>query len=127
MPKVYDVMYPNGKYRDAQGQEKTRWLRCGAVISTQAGKVALKLDSLPVAPVPNEGGESGIWLQLFEPNQPAGNMHTANAPSGGGGFRQPAPPPPATAGAPAPAAPQPPATGYPAAGGNAFPDDDIPF
>jgi hypothetical protein len=123
-------MYPQGKYTDQNGQEKTRWLRCGAIITTQAGKMAIKLDTLPLAPAPVEGGEGGIWLQCFEPNQPAGNMHTAAPPQGG--FRQPAPAgaPVPQQGAPVPQ-PQPPApaqAGYPAQGGNAFGDDsDIPF
>ena len=73
MSKLYDVMYPNGKYNDPEtGQEKTRWMKCGMIVATQAGKVALKLDALPANPSPNQNGEGGLWLQCFEPNQPDG-------------------------------------------------------
>ena len=121
MPKIYDVMSPIGKYTNNDGQEKTRWLKCGMIVKTAAGKVALKLDALPVAPMGGE--EGGLWLQLFTPNQPEGAMHTANAPAGNTGFREAAPAPAATQGAPVPAA----APQYPAQGGSAFDDDDIPF
>ena len=131
MPKTHDIMAPIGKYNDPQtGVEKTRWLKCGMIVTTQAGKMAIKLDALPVAPMTEEGG---LWLQCFVPNQDPQNLHTAAPPAAG--FRQAAPqqpnptyqqqsqgePPPQTAPA-APAAPQ----AYPQAGG-AFPDDDIPF
>lgn len=88
MPKLYDIMAPIGKY-EKNGQEKTRWLKCGMVVQTQAGKLAIKLEGLPVAPMPAEGAtDAGLWLQCFEPNQPEDNLHTAPAPQGG--FRQPA-------------------------------------
>ncbi len=118
MAKLYDVMYPNGQYQDENGQTKTRWMKCGMIVATQAGKVALKLDALPANPAPNQNGEGGLWLQCFEPNQPDGQRRTANAPTGGG-FRQAAPQ----------AAPQAEAQGRPApvdTGAGGF-DDDIPF
>jgi len=123
MPKIFDVMAPIGKYNDPNtGQEKTRWLKCGMIVKTQAGKMALKLDAMPVAPVTEEGG---LWLQLFAPNQDSNNLKTANAPAEG--FRQAAPP---MQGAPVPQAPAPaqaPAAAPATAGFNAFADDDIPF
>lgn len=83
MPLLYEVMCPNGNYTDQNGQTKTRWLKCGAVVSTQAGKMALKLDAIPVAPAPNQNGDGGVWFQLFEPNQDKQNLHTASAPQQG--------------------------------------------
>lgn len=98
MPKIYDVVYPESEYTDtATGQQKTRWKNCGAVIKSESGRVALKLDGIPVNPRPNQDGQPGLWFQLMTP-QPRQN---------------PGQPP-----APAPAAPPP----VPAA-----PDDDIPF
>lgn len=146
MPKLYDIMAPTGKYTDKQGQEKTRWLKCGMVVQTAAGKMAIKLDALPVNPMSNDGEDTGLWLQLFEPNQPQDDLHTAAPPQGG--FRQPAPQaaqpnafgapqqgaPAPVAAAPmgnpnfAPATPPAPAQGVtppPPAGG--YTDDDIPF
>ena len=119
MAKLYDVMYPNGKYNDENGQEKTRWIKCGMIVGTAAGKVALKLDVMPMCPPPNQSGEGGLWLQCFEPNQPDGQRRTANAPQGGGGFRPAAP---VTQGAPVASQPQ--GGGVPQGGGF---DDDIPF
>jgi hypothetical protein len=61
MPKLFDLMYPGGQYTDREGQEKTRWLKCGAVIETKDGKKKVKLESLPV--------EFNGWLECFA-NQP---------------------------------------------------------
>lgn len=91
MPKLFDVVYPAGTYNDPNtGQEKTRWMNCGAIIQTQAGKTALKLDMVPTNPGPNQDGQPGLWLQCMEPRP-----RTAAAPA-----QPPAPPP-----APTPAAP----------------------
>jgi len=114
MSKLYDVMYPNGQYQDDAGVTKTRWMKVGMIVGTQAGKVALKLDAMPMCPPPNQNGEGGLWLQCFEPNKPE---HTANAPLGGGGFR---PQPPQNTG-------QPPQQPQPATGMGQFKDDDVPF
>ena len=129
MPKLFDIMAPMGQYTDPNtGQEKTRWLKCGAIIKTGAGKTCIKLDSLPVAPMPDQNsGEGGLWLQCFEPQQQGqqgqqGQQQGQN-PNQGQGFRQnPAPPnqnpapernvpytDPNFQGAPTPNAPTPPA------------------
>lgn len=114
MAKIFDVMYPAGEYTAQDGQQKTRWLRCGAVIETQAGKTALKLDCLPVGATSEDGG---IWLQLFTPNQgdnrqtaPAGAFPNTGQPQQGAPapYQQaaPVPPQPAPAGQPVPPPPQ---------------------
>ena len=59
--KKYDVVFPQNY--TVNGEEKTRWLNCGAVIATKNGH-RLKLDSIPVG-VSSEGG--GLWFSLFEP------------------------------------------------------------
>ena len=58
--KKFDVMHASGKYMK-DGVEKTRWLRCGAVIQKDNGGFALKLECIPV------GAEFDGWLQLFSP------------------------------------------------------------
>ena len=84
MPKLFDIMAPMGQYTDPQsGQEKTRWLKCGAVIQTAAGKTAIKLDAVPIAPPADQSGEGGMWLQCFEPRDPNQQQQ-----GGGQGFRQ---------------------------------------
>ena len=125
MGKLFDIMSPMGQYTDpATGQEKTRWLKCGAVIQGQNGKTSIKLDAMPVAPPNNDqSGEGGIWLQCFAPDnkqqapqaQAQGFRQPSQAPVGQaqGNPNPPAPPVPYTdanfQGAPTPEAPTPPA------------------
>ena len=61
MAKVIgNIVAPNGKYLK-DGQEKTRWLRCGILMETDNG-LRIKLDCLPI------GGstEGGLWLSVFD-------------------------------------------------------------
>ena len=60
MAKKFDVVAAGGKYKDASGVEKTRWLNIGVVLETEKG-LRLKLESLPV-------GWDG-WAMLSEPKQ----------------------------------------------------------
>jgi hypothetical protein len=70
MGKLYDVVHPESEYTDpTTGQQKTRWKNCGAIIRSASGKVALKLDSIPANPKPNQDGQGGIWFQCMEPRQ----------------------------------------------------------
>ena len=55
----YEVMTSTGSYTDKNGQEKKRWVKCGVVMSTKSGGLALKLEVMPV------GGDG--WFSLFEP------------------------------------------------------------
>ena len=59
----YEATVATGKYTK-DGQEKTRWMKIGVMIERQNGKMALKLDALPL---PNDKGE--IWIEMFEPRQ----------------------------------------------------------
>ena len=68
--KKYDVMHAE-KYQSG-GEEKTRWIRCGAVLSTRSGRFALKMDVMPV----NGDG----WFQLFEPNDDGEKRQSKPAP-----------------------------------------------
>lgn len=55
----YEVMASTGSYTDKNGQEKKRWVKCGIVMTTKSGGLALKLETMPV-------GSDG-WFSLFEP------------------------------------------------------------
>lgn len=55
----YEVMTSTGTYTDKNGQEKKRWVKCGIVMSTKTGGLALKMETMPV------GGDG--WFSLFEP------------------------------------------------------------
>ena len=60
MAKVIgDLMAPNGKYIK-DGEEKTRWLKCGILLQTDNG-IRAKIECMPVG-VP----EDGLWLSCFE-------------------------------------------------------------
>jgi len=54
--KIGNVVAAGGKYIQG-GEEKTRWLRCGALLETDKG-MRIKLDSLPV-------GEWDGWLAVY--------------------------------------------------------------
>lgn len=84
--KLFDLMVAQGQYTNNEGQEKTRWLKIGTIMTTQAGKKAMKLDCLPL------NADWDGWVQMFEPNQDQNNLKTAraDAPQQGDGFR-PAP------------------------------------
>ncbi len=56
--KRYDVVAVTGTYTDRQGNERRRYLNCGAVFETEKG-LSLKLEAIPV-------GSEG-WFMLFEP------------------------------------------------------------
>lgn len=59
MKKIYDAVVTTGKYKDAKGNEKTRYLTVGAVFEGDKGP-SLKLESLPVT------GFNG-WINFYEP------------------------------------------------------------
>lgn len=58
MKRIYDLVHANGNYKDRDGNEKTRWLKSGAVFEKEGGNLVLKLDAVPVV---SEG-----WFQLFK-------------------------------------------------------------
>lgn len=58
MSKKYDVTAVTGKYTDANGQEKNRYMNIGVIIETKNGPM-LKLEGVPV-------GWDG-WAYLNDP------------------------------------------------------------
>ena len=60
MSKKYDVISAAGEYTDREGNQKTKWIKCGAVLQIN-GKNKLKLDCVPI------GGEG--WFELVEPRE----------------------------------------------------------
>lgn len=61
MAKVkYDAMAKGGTYTNRDGEEKTRWVKCGVVFEGDRG-LSLKIEALPV---PFDG-----WLSFFEPKE----------------------------------------------------------
>ena len=71
--KKYDVVAVTGQYTDRDGNEKNRYVNCGAVIKTEKG-FSLKLEVIPV--------ESNGWFMLFEPTERSNNQaQSAPAPA----------------------------------------------
>lgn len=50
------------KYKDAQGQEKTKYTKIGAWFENDQGQLSAKLEALPI---PDQNGE--CWIKLFVP------------------------------------------------------------
>jgi hypothetical protein len=55
---IGDLCAPNGKYIK-DGEEKTRWLKCGIVLETDNG-MRVKLECVPV------GTDFEGWFSVFE-------------------------------------------------------------
>lgn len=55
----YDAMAKGGTYTNRDGDEKTRWIKCGVVFEGTNGGLSLKLEAMPV---PFDG-----WISFFEP------------------------------------------------------------
>jgi hypothetical protein len=64
MSKIFDVVAITGTYTANDGQEKNRYLKCGAVFKTDKG-VSIKLEGLPV------GSDWNGWLSCYEPERKA--------------------------------------------------------
>lgn len=57
------------KYKDQQGQDKTKYTKIGAWFENDQGQLSVKLDALPM---PDENGE--CWLKLFVPQPQDGQQ-----------------------------------------------------
>lgn len=78
---IGDICAPLGKYIK-DGEEKTRWGRCGVLLHTEKG-YRIKLDM-----VPTTVGDQGLWLNVFEkddgpPRQQKPAQTAAEAPQQG--------------------------------------------
>jgi hypothetical protein len=77
--KKYDIVAITGKYKDRDGNEKSRYMNIGAVIETQNG-LSIKLEAVPV-------GWDG-WAYLNEPKPREEAQQGRQQPQRGGGQRQ---------------------------------------
>lgn len=57
----YELTAKTGTYTDKDGNEKTRYARCGVVLEGKDGRLSIKVESLPVA---FDG-----WLNCWEPEK----------------------------------------------------------
>jgi hypothetical protein len=63
MKKKYEAVATVGKYTDREGNEKKRYVNVGIVFEDDQGRLALKMDSVPVSP------EWSGWISFFEPRE----------------------------------------------------------
>ena len=62
MKKLYDAVVSTGKYTDASGKEKNRYLTVGAVLENEHGHLSMKLEAIPVV------GFNG-WINFYRPKE----------------------------------------------------------
>jgi hypothetical protein len=60
MKQFKKVVASNGKYTDANGNEKNRYITVGKAFLRDDKSVTIKIDSMPV------GGEWNGWLNLYD-------------------------------------------------------------
>lgn len=77
-----DVLYIAGKFKDAQGVEKNRFVKCGAYFDN-GGKIGIKLEFIPVGVDPTKG----LWFGLYPKKD--GNGQQSKPPANNG--KPPAP------------------------------------
>jgi hypothetical protein len=61
MNVIGDIMFPTGKYQTREGEEKTRWLKCGVLMQNTEGNYRIKLEAMPLGVEPD-----GAWFAVFE-------------------------------------------------------------
>jgi hypothetical protein len=71
----YHAIAKTGTYTAKDGTEKTSWTRCGIVVDTKNGGLALKIEQLPV---PFDG-----WLNFALPKDETQPSSQAPAPQAG--------------------------------------------
>lgn len=89
--KIYDISATIGKYKDkTTGDERNRYLTCGAVFEGEDGRLFMKLDALPTSP------EWSGYFQFYTPNYQGPEQGQPPArPQIQGGLGHTTPPPPA--------------------------------
>ena len=71
---IYEASAIADVYKDkATGEEKKRWVKCGVVMETSSGGMALKLESLPV--------KFDGWLQFYVPKPKDTTQQPNSAPA----------------------------------------------
>ncbi len=66
MALKYKLVVANGKYT-SQGEEKTRWLNIGAIMTTKKGGLVMKLDAVPTHVIDQQGESTPWdgWIKMF--------------------------------------------------------------
>tara|TARA_R110000868_G_scaffold392963_1_gene663847 strand:+ start:476 stop:745 length:270 start_codon:yes stop_codon:yes gene_type:complete len=48
MPITHNLVAKTGTYTNKNGEQKTRWVRCGVAMTTKTGKQSFLIEQLPV-------------------------------------------------------------------------------
>lgn len=71
---IYEASAIADVYKDkTTGEERKRWVKCGVVMETSSGGMALKLESLPV--------KFDGWLQFYVPKPKDDKQQSNSAPA----------------------------------------------
>ena len=71
---IYEASAIADVYKDkTTGEERKRWVKCGVVMETSSGGMALKLESLPV--------KFDGWLQFYVPKPKETTQQPNSAPA----------------------------------------------
>lgn len=60
MQYTHDIVATTGTYKNANGEEKKRYTKCGAAFTDDQGRISLKLDAFPCSP------DWSGWLSLYD-------------------------------------------------------------
>jgi len=60
MKKSHDLVATIGSYTNSSGEEKKRYQKCGAVFTSDDGRMSVKLDAVPLGP------EWSGWFSLYD-------------------------------------------------------------
>ena len=75
MKQFKKVVATVGKYTDANGQEKNRYVTVGRAFIREDKSVSIKVDSMPVGP------EFSGWLNLYDLDEDRQGQAPAHAPA----------------------------------------------
>jgi len=65
--KIYDAVVTTGKYKNAQGEEKSNYENVGTVLQGENGPFLLLKRTFNPAGVPNPENKDSVLISLFEP------------------------------------------------------------
>lgn len=68
--KIFDIVAAVDIYQNKNGEQKKRYTNCGTLMIKPDGRIAIKLDSIPVSP------KWDGWLNCYEKN---GNRKNNNS------------------------------------------------
>ena len=77
MTVVYELVATTGSYTNAQGEEKKRWEKVGAVHKGQYGPYITLEAWFNPAGLPRKDGDSRVYLNCFEPKPKGGGTPPA--------------------------------------------------